>query len=180
MSESEDVLKAKICLIGDSCVGKTSLIRRYVHNEFDDRYVSTLGAKICKKEMTVDSEGGDVKVNTTIWDIMGEKGFRELLMDSYFDGAGGILAVCDLTREETFEGLKDWITAVRLITGDVPIAFVGNKEDLEDLACTEVDLSTLAGSYDSSHFLASAKTGNNVNRAFLDLAKRMLGHKPKN
>ncbi len=128
MSESEDVLKAKICLIGDSCVGKTSLIRRYVHNEFDDRYVSTLGARICKKEMTVDSEGGDVRVNMTIWDIMGEKGFRELLMDSYFDGAGGILAVCDLTREETFEGLKDWITAVRLITGDVPIAFGGTRK----------------------------------------------------
>jgi small GTP-binding protein len=179
MLESEDVMKAKICLVGDSSVGKTSLIRRYVHNEFDDKYISTLGAKISKVEMTVDTEGENVKVNMTIWDIMGEEGFIDLLKDSYFDGAGGILAVCDLTREDTFEGLKDWIMAIRSITGEIPMAFVGNKNDLEDLVCTEVDLSALAGSYESPHFLASAKTGDNVNKVFLSLAKRVLEKESK-
>lgn len=179
MSESEDEMKAKICLVGDSSVGKTSLIRRYVHNEFDDKYISTIGAKISKVEMTIDTDEGDIKVNMTIWDIMGGKGFVELLKESYFDGAGGILAVCDLTREDTFEGLKDWITAARAITGEIPIAFVGNKNDLEDLVCSEVDLSTLAGGYESPHFLASAKTGDNVNRVFMSLARRVLEKESK-
>lgn len=179
MLVDDDIMKAKICLVGDSCVGKTSLIRRYVHDEFDDRYISTLGAKVSKKEMTINSGEGDIRVHMTIWDIMGEKDFRELLKEAYFEGAGGILAVCDLTRKDTFEGLKDWITAVRSITGDIPVVFVGNKNDLEGLMCSEVELSSLAGIYGSPHFLASAKTGENVDRVFFDLAKHIMAPRPE-
>ncbi len=70
------VLKAKICLIGEAAVGKTSLIRRYVEDAFDDKYISTLGAKVSKKELVLDSPSGPLNVDMTIWDIMGEKGFR--------------------------------------------------------------------------------------------------------
>ncbi|MFQ6060709.1 MAG: hypothetical protein ACE5KV_05360 [Thermoplasmata archaeon] len=60
MFQDNETIKVKICLVGDSRVGKTSLIRRYVHDEFDDRYISTLGAKVTKKEMTVDSKEGKI------------------------------------------------------------------------------------------------------------------------
>src|SRR3972149_6589742 len=91
-------VKAKICLVGDVAVGKTSLIKRFVHDQFEDRYISTLGAKVSKKEIVIQGNGAAVDVDMTIWDIMGEKGFRELLKEAYFHGAQGVLAVCDVTR----------------------------------------------------------------------------------
>ncbi len=90
-------MKVKVCLVGEHAVGKTSLIRRYVLDEFDDRYIVTLGAKVSKKEMLLESKANSgVQMDMTIWDIMGSKGFRELLREAYFHGAQGILAVCDI------------------------------------------------------------------------------------
>ena len=102
-------LKSKICLVGEKAVGKTSLIRRYVLNMFDDHYITTIGTKVSKKEVRVFNPEKDllVDVDMTIWDIMGEKGFRELLKDAYFYGANGILAVCDLSRRRTLDDLDD-------------------------------------------------------------------------
>src|SRR3970040_2546326 len=92
-------VKAKGCLVGEHGVGKTSLIRRYVLDEFDDRYIVTLGAKVSKREMTITlQDRGEVLMDMTVWDIMGSRGFRELLREASFHGAQGILAVCDVTR----------------------------------------------------------------------------------
>ena len=78
-------MKVKICLVGEHAVGKTSLIKRYVLNEYDDRYIVTLGAKVSKKEMLLTPKSGEpVQMDMTIWDIMGSKGFRELLREAYF------------------------------------------------------------------------------------------------
>ena len=94
-------MKMKICLVGEAAVGKTSLIRRFVLDDFDDKYIQTLGTKVSKKELTLPSSVGDseLKVDMTIWDIMGQKGFRELLKEAYFYGAKGIIAVCDVDRK---------------------------------------------------------------------------------
>src|SRR2546430_10752896 len=96
-------MKVKVCLIGEAAVGKTSLIRRFVLDNFDDKYIQTLGTKVSKKELASPSPDGtgDLKIDMTIWDIMGQKGFRELLKEAYFYGARGIIAVCDVTRRET-------------------------------------------------------------------------------
>src|SRR6266704_3599805 len=104
-------LKSKICLVGDKAVGKTSLIRRYTINMFDEEYLTTIGTHVTKKEARILLPEYDllVDLDMTIWDIMGEKGFRELLKDAYFYGANGILAVADLTRRRTLDNLDDWI-----------------------------------------------------------------------
>ena len=88
-------IKTKICLVGEAAVGKTSLIRRFVQDEFDDRYITTLGAKVSKREMTFDlpDKGSKLQMDMTVWDIMGEKGFRDLLKEAFFHGAKGVLAV---------------------------------------------------------------------------------------
>src|ERR671934_38119 len=116
-------IKTKICLVGEAAVGKTSLVRRYVTNMFDERYVTTIGTRVSKKEVRVEFPERDLiaLVDLTIWDIMGEMGFRELLQDAYFYGANGILAVADLTRRGTLDDLDDWIDGVIKVVGTVPI-----------------------------------------------------------
>src|SRR2546427_243114 len=85
------LLKSKICLVGERGVGKSSLIRRYVLDQFDDKYVRTLGAKVEKKTMRIDIPEGQaqVEISMAIWDIIGHVGFRQLLGDSFFNGAHG-------------------------------------------------------------------------------------------
>src|SRR5438552_18183643 len=97
-------IKTKVCLVGEAAVGKTSLIRRFVQDDFDDRYITTLGAKVSKREIVFDMpDRKQIQMDITIWDIMGEKGFRELLKEAYFYGANGILAVRSEARRA---GLK--------------------------------------------------------------------------
>src|SRR3989337_1809933 len=158
-------LKSKICLVGEKAVGKTSLIRRYVLNMFDDHYITTIGTKVSKKEVRVFNPGKDllVDVDMTIWDIMGEKGFRELLKDAYFYGANGILAVCDMNRKRTLEALDDWIDGVMRVVGRVPVLIAVNKKDLASRAqYEEREVAQFAKAFESEYLLASAKTGENV------------------
>ncbi len=166
-------MKVKICLVGEGAVGKTCTIRRFIHDEFDDRYISTLGAKVSKKEILVHGTGGNrIEVAMTIWDIMGEKGFRELLKEAYFHGAQGVLAVCDVTRKDTLYDLHEWVRAVFRVTGDIPVHFVGNKIDLKDrISFDEKEMSKVAGKYSAPHVFTSAKTGENVPQAFQKLAE---------
>ncbi|OGS48132.1 MAG: hypothetical protein A3K68_02885 [Euryarchaeota archaeon RBG_16_68_13] len=168
-------MKVKVCLVGEGAVGKTCLIRRFVHDQFDDRYISTLGAKVSKKEILTKGSSGEIEVDMTIWDIMGEKGFRELLKEAYFHGAQGVLAVCDVTRAETVTELEDWIAAVVKVTGNIPVEILANKIDLKDeIAVTEDDIKKLASKHGAPFLFTSAKTGENVETAFTDLA-RLIG-----
>ncbi len=170
MSE-DDLMKVKVCFIGDAGVGKTSLIKRFVLDVFDDRYIATIGTKVTKKIVDVD---GQAKVMMLVWDIMGQKGFRELLREAYFFGAHGAIAVCDLTNKETLEELRYWIKALTDVAGDVPIVFAGNKADLEnERVIKEPDFKDLAAKYKSKAFLTSAKTGQNVEAIFKGLAESM-------
>jgi small GTP-binding protein len=167
----DDLMKVKVCFIGDAGVGKTSLIKRYVLDVFDDRYIATIGTKVTKKIVDVD---GQVKVMMLVWDIMGQKGFRELLREAYFFGAHGAIAVCDLTNKETLEELRYWIKALTDVAGDVPIVFAGNKVDLEnDRVIKDEDFQELASKYKGKAYLTSAKTGQNVEAVFKALAEAM-------
>jgi len=167
-------MKTKVCLVGEAAVGKTSLIRRYVLEEFEDKYITTLGAKVSKKELSFDYPERDITIqmDMTIWDIMGEKGFRDLLKEAFFHGARGVLAVCDITRKDTLHELNDWIAAVNRVTGNIPVQFLANKADLRDQAkVSEVDVKQLADSHKSPFLFTSAKTGENVEVGFMKLAE---------
>lgn len=168
----------KVCLVGEAAVGKTSLVRRFVLDDFDDAYAQTLGTKIYKHATTVAPGGVRIDVDMMLWDIMGQKGFRELLKDAYFYGAHGILAVGDLTRRETFADLGGWIDGVREVAGDVPIVLLANKADLRDEASVkDPEVTGAAERYGAPYFLTSAKSGENVERAFRDLAERIASSK---
>ena len=170
--------KFKICLVGESAVGKTSLINKYVFNMFDDKYITTIGTKHSKKKIKLKhpKDDGVTDVSMVIWDIMGQSGFIQLLQDAYFSGAQGIIAVCDNTRKNTLSDLSNWINAVYNITEEIPVVILGNKCDLED--DQEVGLSELrsfASRYEKTvPYLSSAKTGLNVELAFKTLSEKIL------
>jgi len=171
-------LKSKVCLVGEAAVGKTSLIRRYVLDEFDDSYLTTMGAKVSKKEMVFPTTDGEtVQVDMTIWDIMGEKGFRDLVRDAFFTGSRGILAVCDLTRASTLRELDDWVQSVFSVVGEVPVVYAVNKVDLRDEAMMlfgEREIRQAIRAFDAPYFYTSAKTGESVEAVFRSLGESVL------
>ena len=177
MSPEDNSRKLKICLIGDVGVGKTSLIRRYVLDVFDDKYIATIGTKVTKKDLRAKNpkSGSDEDVTLLIWDIMGQPSFREVLREAYFYGAQGAIAVCDVTSKESLTELRYWIKAMSATTGRIPIVFLGNKCDLKDEArVTMEDLEMFAKKHESPAMLTSAKTGYNVEQAFGELVQEML------
>jgi small GTP-binding protein len=170
------LLKSKICLVGERGVGKTSLIRRYVLDQFDDKYVRTLGAKVEKKTMRIDvaERHAQIDVSMAIWDIIGHVGFRQLLGDSFFNGAQGILAVADLTRRETLPVLTGWVEAVESVAGKVPVVLVANKADLTaEAQFGAADLAEMANTFGCTYVLTSAKNGQNVEDTFVRLATQI-------
>jgi small GTP-binding protein len=171
--------KAKICLVGEGAVGKTSLIRRFVLDQFKDDYIMTLGAKVMKKvvEVPLSTEGRGARVELLIWDVMGQPKFRELLEDVYFQGTLGILAVADLTRRETLDALFEWIDRVDRVTNHAPVLLVVNKADLaRDARIGEIDIARFARAFRAEFLMTSAKTGANVEEAFRRLGVLVAKH----
>ena len=167
----------KVCMLGDAAVGKTALIRRFVINNFDDKYVATIGTKITKKVLTItqplNGRMEAIGVTLLIWDIMGQTGYDKLRAH-YYNGSEGAFIVADLTRRETFENISDWQRALYTKTGPIPITVLANKNDLtEDHEVTIEDIKTYAQAIDAPYCITSAKTGLHVESAFFNLSERM-------
>ncbi len=180
-------VKGKICLLGDLAVGKTSLIRRYVLDTFDDKYITTIGTKVTKKRLNIEVPDKQKEVDLTllIWDIMGQ--YQERLpntisqfdryvpQQNYFFNAKGAIVVCDLTRKSTYKSVKVWASSLFEITGEIPVIIVGNKVDLEDKhEITKEEIIDLAKEYNGQSFLTSAKTGQNVEKMFYTLGEQLV------
>ncbi len=169
--------KVKVCLVGDAAVGKTAMIRRFVSGAFDDRYLVTLGTNVAKKSFHVvdPTKGLDADLDLMIWDVMGQPGFREMLRDAYFYEARGILAVADVTRRETLDGLGEWVRSVERTVGKVPVVVAVNKADLSaDARFDETDAVRVAKGFGADVLMTSAKTGGNVEEAFRRLGSLVL------
>ena len=165
-------MKTKVALIGDAGVGKTSLIRRFVLDEFDDKYLHTVGTKVTKVHLTiphgVDTE---IEMDMSIFDIMGQKGFRDMVRETYFHDVQGIVAVCDLTVRDSLENLQDWIATALESGGDATVYILANKRDLLDKAAFGDDaLRKLAQPWNATFLYTSAKSGDHVDDAFNALA----------
>ncbi len=170
-----DFIKRKALLLGDGGVGKTSLIRRFVVDKFSDDYIVTIGTKITKKDLRIDVGFKTVDISLMIWDVLGQKGYRGIQASS-FDGARGVLLVFDVSRPETRESLATyWLPRLAAVAGDIPSVLVANKIDLlddRDAALREAE--EFGADVGAPAFVSSAKTGENVEAAFLSLGRRVL------
>lgn len=173
-------LKLKICIVGPPAAGKSSLTRRFVYGSFSESYVTTLGANMAKRVVNVaPPEGGEKwSVTMVVWDIMGQRTFLDLLIGAYFQGTHGVLAVADLTRPETFAEVALWIGAVKDVAGDeLPVVLLGNKVDLVDRRNTDFFvLEATAKAHGTTLRFTSAKTGEQVEEAFLEIGSKGLAN----
>jgi len=157
----------KICVLGDAAVGKTSIVKRFARDHFDDEYLTTCGAKVMLKKMTIQYPERDFQARLTIqlWDVTGEK--RADLNPAFFRGASGALVVGDAVRLETQLDLWKWIEAFRAVAGTVPVLIVVNKTDIMDRQ--EFDyllMDDLSKEYGCLYTMTSARTSENVEGAF--------------
>lgn len=153
-------ISKKIVLLGNESVGKTSLIKQYVHSIFNEEYLSTIGINISKKSVIL----GDVTYKLLIWDVAGDL-MNEKLYDAYLRGTHAFLLVFDVTREDTYRSIMNELEVLNSYFPDVIKVIVGNKSDL---------LEGNSPSFDANFdLLTSAKTGINVEGAFVNLAERI-------
>ncbi len=178
MAENVNLIK-KICMLGDPAVGKTSLIRKYVFNEFSNTYVSTIGTEVSKKDLNIeinDTENDKTTYNLTlaIWDIIGQKEYRTLI-SRFYKNANGALIIFDLTRNDTMENIKEWTSSLFGAIGKVPVVFVGNKFDMVDKDNFNSDvLMELSMRYSAPWVTTSAMNGENVELAFKKLGEMII------
>ena len=163
------MISKKVCMLGGFSVGKTSLVERYVHSLFSDKYLSTIGVKISKKNLSVDGS----EVTLVLWDMEGKDMYANVNL-SYLRGAMGFFTVADGTQRETLETAVTLREAALKVAGDVPSCLLINKADLkEQWEITDAMLAPLV-EQGIPILKTSAKTGMGVDEAFVTLTKSML------
>ena len=162
------MIQKKVCMVGLFGTGKTSLVQRFVHTIFSERYLSTVGVKIDRKVVELDG----TSLTLMLWDLAGRDG-EEDITTSYLRGAHAILYVADGTRRETCDQLPELRALVREAAGDVPEVVALNKSDLKERwTITDADERALASTFDLIR--TSAKTGDGVEDAFQRIARATL------
>jgi len=163
------MLQKKICMLGSYGVGKTSLISRFIHRIFSDKYQSTIGVKVNRKQMKLDG----VDVNILLWDLHGDDEYQRV-RSSYLRGTAGYILVVDSTRGSSLEVAIDLQQLASDIAGDVPFLTLINKCDLSDE--WNLDINQLKRLEDLGWILhqTSAKTGKLVNESFELLTRKMI------
>ncbi|MFW9951826.1 MAG: GTP-binding protein [Candidatus Thorarchaeota archaeon] len=164
---------SKLILTGDFKVGKTSLIKRFIENLFQESYISTIGVEISKKTVILDEE---TKINFVLWDIGGQISSMAPYRHRFYEGASAAFIVIDRTREDNLESVKRWHTEIsESVPHKIPIVIVGNKSDLqEEVVISEEEIKVVAKRLNFHYILTSALTGENVNEAFLYIAYRFI------
>jgi len=158
----------KILMVGDSGVGKSSLLLRFTDDTFSENFISTIGVDF--KIRTVNIDGKVVKMQ--IWDTAGQERFRTIT-SSYYRGAHGVILVYDVTDQVSFNNARQWLTEIeRYACGNVVKLLVGNKSDLTTKRVVDfVTGKEFADQFNLPFLEASAKDGNNVGNAFNMLVK---------
>ena len=174
-NEEEEEINLKILLLGDSTVGKTTLILKYVDGFFPTVHVATIGVEFKKKKINIEG----ININLQIWDTAGQERFRGVTK-TFLKGADGIIYVYDITNKNSFENLKTWINTAEESISDFKAIIVGNKLDLEEKRKVQIQwLEKFCKKQNTIGKETSAKDGTNVNEIFEELVKSIIEGKTK-
>ena len=166
----------KLIVVGDGAVGKTALSVRFDQGTFEQSYKMTIGADFFVKVVQVkDKKGETHRIKMQIWDTAGQERFGAI-RPLYYRGAAAGLVVFDVTNRKSFSNLeKKWFTEVYQSCGHIPLILLGNKTDLEDLrVISSEEGRALSAARKLQFFETSAKTGQNVDGAFLSIGEILL------
>ena len=166
VSQGDNFINFKIIIIGDSGVGKSSLLKRAVQNRFDGSYQATIGFEFLLMHFKVN----DLKIKLQIWDTCGQEMYRSLVQGFYRNTSLAII-VYDISSKKSYEGLDIWLKDLRQHTEEnIPVFIIGNKMDLERQVSAE-DAKIFAVSNRTIFFTeCSAKTGEKVKSIFFEVA----------
>ncbi len=164
----------KIALVGDTAVGKTSLVRRFVIDVFDDKYIATIGAKVVKRDLEFKLPEKTVYLTLVIWDILGQKDYNKMRTQG-ITGSSGVILVTDLSRPETIGSAEGfWLKELKKTVPSAPLLIAGNKSDLAEAGSGAEQLKKMSQRLAIPILLTSAKTGDNVAAAFRQIGEMML------
>ena len=161
----------KVLLLGNSDVGKSSIILRYVDQTWSDIFVPTIGVDFKVKTLVIDKKN----VKMQIWDTAGQERFRTVV-SSYFKGSHGIFIIYDITNRESFKNLENWLGEIEKNASDKVLKIlIGNKCDLEQEREIQFEEGQAFANRNGMQFIeTSAKNNTNINEAFEALAKLMI------
>ncbi len=164
--QNEYTMLFKIVIIGDTYVGKTNILSRYISNEFDPNSNSTIGVELTTK--TYNFDNNDVKVQ--IWDTAGQEKYRSIT-SSYYKGAQGCLLVYDITKKKSFDNIDKWYSELKSNSDEkIYTMLLGNKSDLEENREVSIEeAEKKAKNFNIAFMETSAYNGNNINKAFNEL-----------
>ena len=175
MDDEEYSLIFKIILIGDSGVGKTNILSRYVNNSFSDSTKSTVGVELgCNIE-----DINNTKIKIQIWDTAGQERYKSITK-TYYKGSKGALIIYDISRKESFTNVDKWIGDLKEYGEEnVCILLIGNKSDLDNIRQVSTDeVTKKAAQYNIGFCETSAKEGKNIDFAFQKLIKLIAEKMP--
>jgi len=164
--------KLKLMILGDSNVGKSSILRKYCKNEFNGSYVATIGIDFQIKYLNIDGK----KIKLQIWDTAGQERYR-VVTKNYFNTSDGFLIIYDITNRESFLNINNWIEQINtLVGGNIKCIIFGNKNDLKEMRKVSIkEGEEMAKKYKCNFFETSAKEGNNLEEGFYNITKDVLG-----
>ena len=160
----------KVVIVGDSSVGKSCLLNRYVNDTFYENYSTTIGVDFDFRLVNLDEH----VVKLQLWDTAGQERFRSIVR-SYYSGADIVIVVFDVCSTSSFSSVHKWMAEVRQYTpADVVLQLVGNKSDLRGRAVDAAEAQHLADSLSIPYMECSAKTGHNVDALFYNTVRRTM------
>ena len=169
-------LSIKLLLIGDSEVGKTSLLLKYTEHIFPEEHIATIGVEYKDKYIIKDN----YNIRLQIWDTAGQERFHSITKNIYRN-TNGVIFIYDITKKETFDNIKNWILDLQSASADIKGIILGNKNDLTDKREVNMtDLKELGEKYKMPYMETSAKNNVNVNEGFELIVNELLQDKDEN